>query len=93
MQVALDEFVAVEHTPRAAFFEQPLETAILYDASPSFDPDGDPLSFEWYLDGTLVGEETTLTLEPGTGLSTLALRVSDPIGRASWNYGLLVESE
>ncbi|MCX4240168.1 hypothetical protein [Paraliomyxa miuraensis] len=93
MQVALGDLVAMDHSPRATFFEQSLETTTMYDASPSFDPDGDPLSFEWYIDGSLVGEGATLTPAPGTGPSTLALRVSDPAGRASWSYGLVFGSE
>lgn len=93
MHVALGEFVAVEHTPRAGFFEQSVGAATSYDASPSFDPDSDPLSFEWYLDGDLVGEGPTLLPEPVTEPSTLALRVSDPLGRASWSYGLMLGSE
>lgn len=93
MHVTLGELVAVEHAPRATFFEQSVETTTMYDASPSFDPDGDPLSFEWYLDGILVGEGPTLTPVPGTSPSTLALRVSDAVGRASWSYGLMLGSE
>lgn len=93
MHMSLGEFVAVEHSPRAWFFEQPLDSGTSYDASTSFDPDGDPLSFEWYVDGKLVGEGPTLIPEPVTGPSTLALRVSDPMGRASWSYGMLLESE
>lgn len=94
LDVSLGEFIALEHAPRAGLSIDELQGARLADASASFDPDGDPLSFEWFLDGVPIGEGPQMTLEPPQeGLSTLALRVSDDGGRSSWSYGLLASDE
>jgi probable HAF family extracellular repeat protein len=57
--------------------------AITLDGSKSFDPDGDPLGFEWTLDGTLLGTNALLTTTFPQGTNVVALKVSDPCGLSS----------
>lgn len=93
MNVKLGELVALDHSPRASFIGQDLEGVTMYDASTSFDPDGDPLSFEWFIDGEPMGEGALFTPETLTNPGTLALRVSDTSGRSSWSYGLVAGND
>ncbi|MBE0545478.1 MAG: PKD domain-containing protein [Verrucomicrobia bacterium] len=53
------------------------------DGSLSSDPDGDPLTFEWSMNGNVVGNEAQLTAYflPGTHLLTLTVR--DPHGASA----------
>jgi hypothetical protein len=89
MQVDIGELVVLDHSPRTTFNVQESEGGPRVDASASFDPDGDPLAFEWFLDGAAIGEGPVLVPEPPAGLSTLALRATDLTGRSSWSYRLL----
>jgi len=76
------------HPPAAAFTAapregyEPLRTA--FDASPSRDPDGDPMTYEWsFGDGsTAVGRAVAHTYG-SAGTYTATLRVSDPTGAGS----------
>lgn len=57
--------------------------SVTLDGSLSSDPDGDPLTFEWSLNGSIVGTEAQLTAYflPGTHLLTLTVR--DPHGASA----------
>ncbi|HUS61619.1 MAG TPA: hypothetical protein VMY34_05440, partial [Acidimicrobiales bacterium] len=88
MRMQLGELVALDHAPRATFETQDDGSTRRLDASASFDPDGDALGFEWYRDGTLIGEGPVMEVEPAADGSTPALRVTDETGRASWSSGL-----
>jgi hypothetical protein len=46
----------------------------------STDPDGDPLTFEWTLDGDLIGDEGMITVELPLGVHAITLTVTDPAG-------------
>lgn len=85
MQLDVGDLVAVDHSPRAVFETQPIDGAFHYDASPSWDPDGDPLFFEWYVENTPAGQSQTLVLPEGSSAPTL--RVHDLTGRSSWTLG------
>jgi hypothetical protein len=85
MQVQLGELVALDHAPRATFEVQHEGITQRVDASASFDPDDDALGFEWYRDGTLVGEGPVVESAAPVDGSTLTLRVTDDTGRASWS--------
>jgi hypothetical protein len=89
MHMELGELVALDHSPRAVFNVQASGSTPWIDASGSSDLDGDPLAFEWFLDGELIGEGPVLVAELPEGPSTLAVRVTDDTGRGSWSYGLL----
>lgn len=88
MHVELGELVALDHAPRATFEAQDDGSTVRVDASASFDPDGDALTFEWYRDGTKVDEGAVLELQPTTDGSTLTLVVTDETGRTTSSNGL-----
>jgi hypothetical protein len=88
MNVALGELVALDHAPRATFEVEDDGSTKRLDASASFDPDGDALTFEWYRDGTKIDEGAVLEAEPTADGSTLTLVVTDETGRTSWSNGL-----
>ncbi len=52
----------------------------VFDGSGSFDPDGDPLAFEWRLDGDQVATGAFAFAVVGLGLHDLELRVTDDQG-------------
>lgn len=58
-------------------------TSITLSASASTDPDGDPLTYEWRLAGSVVGNGLSATVSLPLGTHTLELKVSDPTGLAS----------
>ena len=88
MHVELGELVALDHAPRVTFDVQADGGTTRADASSSFDPDGDALTFEWYRDGALVGEGPMMESEPTMDASTLTLAVTDETGRTSYSNGL-----
>lgn len=64
----------------------PSEGALTYvqlDGSGSADPDGDDLSFAWFLNGAQVASEETPMVGLPNGSHTLTLRVTDPSGAFS----------
>ncbi len=91
MRVELGELVALDHAPRATFEVQKDGSTQRLDASASFDPDGDALTFDWYRKGTWIGDGPVMESEQATDGSTLTLRVTDETGRASWSNGLPTE--
>jgi hypothetical protein len=88
MHVELGDFVAIEHAPRATFEVQADGSTQRVDASASFDPDGDALTYEWYRNGTQIGEGPVVEPEPASDGSTLILRITDEMGRSTWSNGL-----
>lgn len=86
MHVTLDELVAVEHSPRAAFTTHQSAEGTVLDASVSFDPDGDALAFEWLLGDEVVGEGSQLVVGESDATLPLMLRVTDTAGRSTWSY-------
>jgi len=88
MTVQLDDLISVEHSPRASFEITEAQGAAMVDATTSFDPDGDSLSFEWSVDGEVVAEGPTATLPLEPGQHSISVRVSDPSGRSTWSYGV-----
>jgi len=87
MTVQLDDLISVEHSPRANFEQTELQGAVMVDASGSFDPDGDALNFEWFVDGEVAGEGPMETLPLEAGRHSISVRVSDSSGRTTWSYG------
>lgn len=53
----------------------------------SFDPDGDALTYEWYRDGTLIGEGPVVESDATEDGSSLTLVVTDETGRSAWSQG------
>jgi len=53
---------------------------VLLDGTASQDPDGDPLTYEWHVNGALVGQSAMLGLSLGNGVHTFTLIVTDPDG-------------
>lgn len=88
MHVELGELVALDHAPRATFEVQDDGSTLRVDASASFDPDGDALTFEWYRDGTKIDEGAVLESVSATDGSTLTLVVTDETGRTASSNGL-----
>ncbi|MCX4240165.1 hypothetical protein [Paraliomyxa miuraensis] len=93
MELTLGDFVAIDQAPRASFVTQRVDGTSWLDASGSFDPDGDPLTFEWFLDDVMIGDGPTVAPTLPPGLSTVAVRVTDVSGRSSWSYGLTAIGE
>jgi hypothetical protein len=55
-----------------------------FDASASYDPDGEALAYTWTWDGAVIGTDSTLDYTFPDGAWTVVLEVSDPTGlRAS----------
>jgi hypothetical protein len=50
---------------------------VTLDGSKSYDPDDDPLTFEWYLGEIRIAEGAVATVQLGIGSHSIALRVSD----------------
>lgn len=50
------------------------------DASGSYDPEGQSLSYRWYLDGSLVSRSARFTMELPLGSHVFELVVSDSVG-------------
>ncbi len=67
--------------PVAAFSAVRSAQGIALNGSASYDPEGDPLTYNWYDGGTLVGNGIAYThkVTPGTS-HTMTLTVSDPAG-------------
>jgi hypothetical protein len=91
MHMELGELVALDHAPRATFEVQDDGSNRHVDASASFDPDGDALTFEWYRDGSWIGEGPVMESEPAADGSALTLKVTDETGRTTWSNGLSTE--
>ena len=65
--------------------------SVTLDGSGSFDPDGDPLTFEWRdSSGTVVGTSALVTLTLPLGTHTLTLEVSDGALRSTDEVVVLV---
>ena len=58
-------------------------TQVLLDGSASFDPDGDALTYQWSLAGTVLGTNSTLVLSLPMGTNLVTLQVTDPCGASS----------
>lgn len=65
--------------------------AFTLDGSASYDPDSDPLDYQWSMNGTLLGEEPTLTYAIDTvGTHTITLTVCDGFNTASDTVEIIV---
>ncbi len=74
------------------------DTLIVFDGSYSSDPDGDRLSFEWFVDGVSVGKTARLEHRFLTaGRKTILLRVDDGFELANsvseWSRTLYIYSK
>ena len=54
--------------------------SVTLDGSASSDPNGDPLTYQWRENGSLIATGATPTVSLGVGIHTITLRVSDPAG-------------
>lgn len=59
------------------------KAAVTLDAGKSYDPEGQPLSYRWYLNDELVGEQALLNVNLATGTYTFKVVVSDPTGQTA----------
>lgn len=65
--------------PVAAFTATPTRQGIVLNGSASDDPEGQPLTYEWYDGSTKIGTGTTFTYAVATGSThSLRLKVLDP---------------
>lgn len=65
--------------PVASFTATSSTQGIVLNGSASYDPEGQPLKYEWYDGGVLVGTGITFTYEVAAGTThSLVLRVLDP---------------
>jgi dipeptidyl aminopeptidase/acylaminoacyl peptidase len=73
--------------PAASFTFSPSsptsEDIVSFDASGSSDPDGDPLTYSWVVDGTAAGTTATISRTLPAGSHTVQLTVSDGRGGSS----------
>ncbi len=53
---------------------------VTLDASASSDPDGDAITFEWSMNGSVIGANATLTPSFPLGTNVVTLKVTDPCG-------------
>jgi hypothetical protein len=54
---------------------------VLLNGSPSFDPEGKPLTYDWYDGPTLVASGITVDYRaPAIGVRDVSLKVTDPAG-------------
>jgi hypothetical protein len=62
----------------------PNGSAVTLDGSASFDPDGDPLTYEWTNDGgEIVGTAAIVTLDVPLGIQVFTLTVTDDDGESA----------
>ena len=69
--------------PRADFGVVVKNGSLLMNGSPSQDPEGDNLKYDWYVNGSKVGSGVVLNYAmPGTGprVASVSLKVYDPAG-------------
>jgi hypothetical protein len=67
--------------PHAAFTAVSKPNTIVLNGSPSEDPEGDNLEYDWYVDGTQVGSGVVFNYATtGTGTVNVLLKVYDPAG-------------
>jgi probable HAF family extracellular repeat protein len=59
------------------------QAQVTLDGSTSSDPDNDPLTFEWSLNGTVLGTNAVLTPSLPLGKNVVTLKVSDPCNATS----------
>jgi len=59
-------------------------TQVTLDGSQSFDPDGDPLTYEWSQAGYILGTNATLTGVFAGGTNYVTLKVTDPCGASAF---------
>ena len=62
------------------------ECLVQLDGSGSFDPDGDPLTYEWLLLGATSTEAALMVSLPAGGPHTINLRVEDDRGGTAFDY-------
>lgn len=84
MTVELDEMVSVQHSPRTRISADPSGNGVAFDGRSSMDPDGDALTFEWFVDGEAMSEASTLQVKRRSAPQMVTLRVSDATGRSTW---------
>ena len=66
---------------------------VTFDGSGSTDAEGDPLTFQWYIDGTLAGTGSTLTTTfAELGSHTVSLTVDDGAASATISKGVSVQN-
>lgn len=59
---------------------------VVLDASQSYDPTNDPLTFEWTRDGSVVSTSPVFTATLPEGFYTFNLKVSDDSGNSAYSY-------
>ncbi|HWW02087.1 MAG TPA: PKD domain-containing protein [Candidatus Acidoferrum sp.] len=65
---------------------------VTLDASGSSDPDGDPITFQWSVAGTILGTNVTLAVSLPLGTNVVTLTVTDPCGAsAQTNLTVIVQ--
>src|SRR5262249_5856140 len=85
-QFFIMDLASDNHSPVAvAGADQTAEcsASVTLDGSHSSDPDGDALSFEWSLQGNVLGTSPTLTISLPLGTNVVTLKVNDPCGATS----------
>jgi hypothetical protein len=62
-----------------------------FNSSNSFDDDDDPMSFEWFVDGTSVSTDSGFNYDPPSdGFYTIKLEAADQCGNAATETTLTV---
>jgi hypothetical protein len=87
-EARLDSAVALRNengSPTAAFTNVVQNNGhVLLNASSSSDPENDPLTYQWYYDGTAIPSATDVTLDyqpsPFSGTHTIKVTVTDTGG-------------